>query len=184
MSNLPPPPPPSSDPQPPPPGAAPAPAPGFGAPPPPAPSFGTPTVVAPAGLTTSPLGIGVWATLAIAAVCSFLPWATLEGFGESLSKNGTEGDGVITLILSIAAAALFFGYTRNGRKGFAIGSIVVAALSALVYVIDLADVSGQFDGGEIFEVKAGIGLIGGTIAAIAALVLLVVVVVKGNKPRP
>lgn len=144
---------------------------------PPPPAFGT--APAPTGVLGTPLGIAILVALGIAAICSFLPWFSIEGFGESLTENGIDKDGPVTFGLAAVAAGLFFGYGRTGKKGLAIASLVCSALAAIVYIIDYFDVTGQDAG--ILEVKVGIGLIGGTITAIAATVLLIVAVVKGGK---
>lgn len=107
-----------------------------------------------------------------AFIGAFLPWAKVG----ALSVAGTDGDGVLTLILGIAAGALGVGGIRKGGKGLLIGSLVCAALVAVIAVIDIADINSVADGpfgltaepggGIILTLAAGIAGVVGSILAI------------------
>ncbi|EID81749.1 MULTISPECIES: hypothetical protein [Rhodococcus] len=99
-------------------------------PPSPLPANYTPNVVA-----------GLVACLAI-VVGSLGPWATSLSYGVA----GTEGDGVITLVLAaVAAAALFAIYARGGFTKF--GDRWIAPVAGVVIlvigVVDAVDVNGN-----------------------------------------
>lgn len=76
---------------------------------------------------------------AVVVVGALLPWATVSTAFGTVSVNGTEGDGVLTLGGGVVAAALLlFG---RGRKGAAVVAAIVGMLVTLVGVYDLANVS-------------------------------------------
>ena len=113
-------------------------------------------------------------------VGAFLSWASVDFQGESISKAGTDGDGVITVVFGIAAAVLGFlalGATR--RRWHAITALVLSALVAIIAVIDIADIKSRFGddtSGLDVEVSIGIGLwltlAGGLAAAVGAVLVL------------
>jgi len=111
----------------------------------------------------------------LALIGSFLPWATVsvEGFGSE-SASGMDGDGVITLIVALAAAAIAVFMKGRGRM---IGIIVAAGIIILVSIIDIADVNraaGEI--GDIPGVDTSVGfglwlvLVGGVVALVGAFV--------------
>lgn len=113
---------------------------------------------------------------ALVAIGAFGPWATILGF----SKAGTDGDGVITLVLALAAAALVGLAIRRGRAPSRVGVGVCAVLITAIAVMDVADVQdtdvGSFLGGSI-DVSVGWGLwltLCGGIALLVAAVLQVI----------
>lgn len=76
-----------------------------------------------------------WGGAAVAAVGSFLPWASAFG----ISVSGIEGDGVITLILALGLAAAIF--LADWGKRVAIGTVIVGVLIVLVPLVSLSGVS-------------------------------------------
>jgi hypothetical protein len=108
----------------------------------------------------------------LVAIGAFLPWAT--AFGGALSRNGLDGgsDGIITLILGIALAAI--GVVIGVRQGLIwapIVAAVVAAAAATVFIVDSNDVSGR---SQFVSVGSGLWLtgiaaIGGFVAALVGL---------------
>jgi hypothetical protein len=106
-----------------------------------------------------------------AVIGSFLPWANAGPF----SVAGTDGDGALTLVLGAAAGAL--GGAANGTKkiGFAIGSLVTAALVVVIAAIDIGDVASLADN-ALIEVEVGGGLVltllGGGAAMVGAVLQL------------
>lgn len=142
----------------------PAPPPPSTAPPPP----GAPTTAS--TWTWDVTSILLLAGAAAVVVGAFLPWATAGSF----SKAGTEGDGSITLVLGIAAAALgALGLLKRSR-GMRIGSVVAAALVVLIAVIDMADVGSAEVFGISFEIGIGLymTLVGGLGALLGAVLAL------------
>lgn len=121
------------------------------------------------GITPTILGMLVAAVLIV--IGSVLPWATIDLGFISQSIGGLDGDGGITLVLALVAGVL--AYFSKGRKiGFAIGAVVAAAISALIAVIDIADVSSLGGGGDLgidSGISVGIGLWLVLIASLAAV---------------
>ncbi len=94
-------------------------------------------------------------------VGAFLPWATVGPFDIA----GTDGDGVLTLIIGALVAAL--AWTRKAPRAV----IVLVGIAVLIGVYDLVDV-GRVAGGdeELFDVSIGIGLIITVAASVVAVV--------------
>jgi hypothetical protein len=90
-----------------------------------------------------------------AFIGAFLPWATVGAF----SVAGTDGDGVLTLILGIAVGALGVSGIRTAKKGLLIGSLIRAALIAIIATIDIADINSVADGPFGLTAKPGGGII-------------------------
>jgi len=110
---------------------------------------------------------------------SILPWAS-GPFGISASgigNGGTVGDGVITVILGILAAATFAAGTRDtaAHRGWSITAIVLAVLAAVVAGVDTA---------RIFSVPlVSIG-IGPPLIVLGALAVVVASVQALSAPSP
>jgi len=127
-----------------------------------------------------PQALILLAGAAVAIVGAFLPWATVDIFDETLSKAGTDGDGVITLVLAGAAAVLGAIGLGAGRKRWQpITAVVLAALVVGVAVLDMADIKSKFgDDAGVFDIEVNIGiglwltLAGGIAAVVGGLMLL------------
>ena len=124
----------------------------------------TPTTRPPFG----PAGIVALIAAAVAIVGSFGPWATTSVGPFSVTTNGMDGDGIITLVGAGAALVLIVF-----RKYIA--SAVLAAIAGVVGVIDLIDLSRIADEGfDDVSVTAGWGIwmvvIGGLGCFVASLV--------------
>jgi len=98
-----------------------------------------------------------FAGVATTVIGAFLPWLTVSILGSTATKNGIDGDGSITLVLSlIAGAVLYAKYEGNYRwVSTAIG--VIVALLALMYINDPLAGTGAPRGLES-NVNVGIGL--------------------------
>lgn len=114
-----------------------------------------------------------------AFIGAFLPWATLGAF----SKAGTEGDGVITLILAVLGGLLGFAGISRVRSGMLIGSLICAALITLVAIIDIADIASAGDSSFGLEPDVGGGLILTLIAGGCGVVGAVLALVTQRRPR-
>lgn len=157
--------------------------PGWGAPTPqvgwtpPGPSapntWADPSVKPPASAAAKQAGWVIAGAGALVVVAAFLPWLTLSGPGADAVKavmeaqdeglNGLDKDGALTIVLGLVVVVM--GVLRGtGRavKGAAITGLVLGLLTALIGLIDLADVQSVKD--DIsglpldFQVGAGIGL--------------------------
>jgi Protein of unknown function (DUF2510) len=131
-----------------------------------------PPPAAAATRSTSPAPWIIAVAGALAIVGSILPWATVRtGFGE-LSVSGTDGDGVITLVLGIALVGLgLCGFTR-ARQILSGVSLLPALGVGAIALIDIVDVSNVADelGSDFAQVSIGSGLWVCLAAAVLALV--------------
>ena len=115
---------------------------------------------------------------AIAAVIgALLPWARIDlSFGPAgLSEDvdGTEGDGVITLVLGIllGAVAVLALATRGVARWAAVVGIVAAVIVTAIAIIDIVDVNRTAgDISPLVDVSVGAGLWVTLIAGLAGIV--------------
>ena len=110
---------------------------------------------------------------AVAILSSFLPWASLNaGAFGSYSWNGLRGDGWFVIIFAVVAIVLacLNDVKSSLPKGFAIGVIVLGALSTIVTLIDLFSVNKYAVDFNGYGVSIGFGLILALIASIAIVV--------------
>lgn len=88
---------------------------------------------------------------------SFLPWAKLGPIGVS----GMEGDGVITLVLSIIAIIIYF-ILKKKPMIVKISTIIIGILSAIIAFVTVVNISevpfGSVGSGVIVTIIGGIGL--------------------------
>jgi hypothetical protein len=87
------------------------------------------------------------------------PWANFM----ALSKNGVDGDGMITLVLGvISAVALFTLFSRGPKGGFIIRWIgpVVGVVCLVIAIVDIMNLSSNTTElfGETIGVQIGWGL--------------------------
>ncbi len=113
----------------------------------------------------------------VTAIGSILPWAKAESMFRTVSKNGTQGDGMITLVAGIVAILAGVIVLVVEKHSIAVLFAALAALVILVVTIwDLADVSGRAPGlwTDYTAVKAGEGiyvaLLGGALVLIGTTV--------------
>jgi hypothetical protein len=126
----------------------------------------------------------VGATLALLG--AFLPWATASAAFVSVSKNGIEGDGKLTAVLSVVAGILVLTYLRSARRQPAVLVIVgvLGAIVALVGVADFVDVSSKIgelttEQQRLVSISVGVGLY----LTITAGVTIVVGAIIGRSER-
>ncbi len=106
-------------------------------------------------------------SMIVVAVAAFLPWVSLFG----ISARGTDGDGVITLILSLAGLAVLAFSSRVFRPERAAGKvsqISLIVLAALVALVGLLDMSGAAAIGLYLTFFAGIAWLVGAIWQLAS----------------
>ncbi len=90
---------------------------------------------------------------------SLLPWASVDTAFGSISVRGTEGDGVLTILLALAGGAAAIAVVMARKPMAAIGGVVAGGLALLIAAydfIDLARISG--DSGGLVESHVGFGL--------------------------
>lgn len=102
----------------------------------------------------------------MALIGALLPWAQFGPF----TKNGTEGDGAITLVLAILIAAGGLWIALGAPLGIPITGVVLSAIVGLVGAVDIADVNSSG-----LEVGSGliVTLLAGIIGAAAGIWALV-----------
>ena len=105
----------------------------------------------------------------VGVIGAFLPWATFGIF----SVAGTDGDGVITLILFIVFGLIGLWLSRQGDPNVAMGvkvlSIILMAVVVVIAVYDIANISS--DGDSFIKVSPGGGLYLTLISGIAGLIV-------------
>lgn len=112
-------------------------------------------------MTRKNLVLTVVGASVVVVVGALLPWATL-GF---ISVAGTEGDGVITLILGLATAALALLASVKGSRWPLLVGAVLSVLVVLIAIYDISDVSSTASVGS----GLWLTLIAGGVAVVAAV---------------
>jgi len=107
------------------------------------------------------------AAVAILVVGSIGPWATIGSF----TKNGLDGDGIITLVLALVAGLTVLVSLARSRPSSRVVLGICGVLALATTVIDVIDVSGT----EAGSVSASVGW--GLWLALAGAVLLLAAVV-------
>lgn len=118
---------------------------------------------------------------------SFLPWATITGPFGTLSRPGTDGDGLLTLIGGAIAGALGIALLRGSNKrSLAIASLVLSGLVLVVAFIDTASVSSL-----VADVRSGLAYASvgvglwitdlGALVAVAGSILWLRLSIAGNR---
>lgn len=89
---------------------------------------------------------------------SFLPWAKVSVLGFSGTVNGTEGDGVLTIILGLGIGVAA-GLLRTGLvKPASIVALASSAIAGLIALYDMINID-QFGDGYIAGASIGFGLL-------------------------
>lgn len=137
-----------------------------------------PSFPAPGWRWTPASGLIVGGSLGV-VIGAFLPWATVGPF----SKAGTDGDGVITLILGLACAAFGVAALSRARRGYAVTALVAAVLAVVVAIIDIGDVSSVAEGPLGIEAEVGVGLVLTLVAGLVAVAGCVVAIRSTRRPE-
>lgn len=76
------------------------------------------------------------------AVGSLLPWASVTGpFVGTVQVNGTNGDGVITLVLGVVVALLGFPLVKAATsRARVIAALVIALIAGVVCLADIVNI--------------------------------------------
>jgi hypothetical protein len=145
-------------------------------PPPPAetpPVPRVPALSAAGGITDASTAVKtlVFAGVAALVVGSFLPWVKASAGVFTATRNGTDGDGILTLILAGLVALLF---TLVRSRATAAGLVMIfGGLAAIITFYDLANISKKANdlASTSSGVSASVGV--GLIVAAAASVAVV-----------
>lgn len=124
--------------------------------------------------------IGGLVAAAVVVIAAFMPWATVEFF-VTINVNGTEADGVLTLLLGLAAGVLV-GVWKRPTVIIAAVLFGLAAIIALFDLVNVGRVAGEM--GDI-GVSPGFGLVLTLLAALAGVAVAVVgqnVLAAGGQP--
>jgi len=108
---------------------------------------------------------------------AFLPWATAGPY----SSAGTDGDGIITLLLGLLAGALVGAGILKRNTGLLVASLLAAVVVLLIGVYDMANIGSQTDGPFGIEVTIGGGLYLTVVGAVAAAVGPIVAMARRNR---
>ena len=109
-----------------------------------------------------------------------MPWVQAGPF----SVSGTDGDGVITLVLSLVLAIL--GFRLRGKTdhrvstGFKVACFILSAVIAAVAIYDIINVESDADADAFIEVSAGTGLY---LTAVAGFIGIVTAFRLKRKPK-
>jgi hypothetical protein len=115
---------------------------------------------------------------AVLALGSLLPWLSVTSLFGTFSVAGTEGDGVITLILGgIAAFALLMSTLNAARPGLLAGAIAAGLGTAvsLYHLVNIGDtLAGVEAESDYVRASVGVGLYlcagGGVLASVLGMV--------------
>ncbi len=90
---------------------------------------------------------------------SLLPWASVDTAFGSISVRGTEGDGVLTILLALAGGAAAVAVVMARKPMAAIGGIVAGGLALLIGAYDFLDLArATGDSSGLVEAHVGFGL--------------------------
>lgn len=101
-------------------------------------------------------------SMAVVVIAAFLPWVSLFG----ISARGTDGDGVITLILALVGIGVLAVTSRVFRPEKVAGKpsqITLIVLAALVALVGIFDMNGAAAIGLYLTLFAGLGWLVGAI---------------------
>jgi hypothetical protein len=140
---------------------------------------------------TIPVGAWVLLVAAIATVLgALLPWArvgvTFGDEGISANISGTEGDGVITLVLGLVLGgmAVLALATRRVATWAAVVALVAAAIIVAIAIFDIVDVNRTAgDIRPLIDVTVGAGLWLTLIAGLAGIAGGVLMLVRRPRNR-
>jgi MYXO-CTERM domain-containing protein len=109
----------------------------------------------------------------LAVLAAFLPWVEASAGIFSVSKNGIEGDGIITLVAALVVGAVILGsaYQAIDDRTTAAAAMTGGGLIAGIGIYDWINVENK--AGEIesslVSVSAGVGLVLTVVAGLAIL---------------
>jgi len=131
----------------------------------------------------------LWLGGAVAVVIgAVLPWASLSTPFGTISKNGSDGDGIITMVFGIATGALLvIRWNRARARGLTIAALVLSVLVGLIAVYDMIDVKSRFSARGSLNASIGVGLwltLFGAAAALAGTIIALASGRTGSRTTP
>jgi hypothetical protein len=102
------------------------------------------------------------ASMAVVVIAAFLPWVSPFG----ISARGTDGDGMVTLVLSlvgIVVLVLTSGVLKAKKAAGRVSQIALVAVAALVALIGLMDMNGAAAIGLYLTLFAGLAWLVGAV---------------------
>ena len=132
--------------------------------------------------------IAMLVAVAAIAIGSLGTWATLGGL---ISVNGTEGDGVLTLIGAGLALFCIWRYAE-GSEGMLVGLVLIGLGCGAISIYHIVDIPNAIDSEPFSEaVGVGWGLWLDAIGSVALVVLALITLraepepaTEGDAPRP
>jgi hypothetical protein len=125
------------------------------------------------------IGLIIVGAAFLAFIGSFLPW--VEALGGLVKKNGTDGDGVITLVVALIGGGLGLGVAFGRKQSTAIwtavGAWVCGAIIGAVAAYDLIDLNNAI--GEIERERESVLYDAGLSAGSGLYLTLVAGIVMG-----
>ncbi|WP_155991924.1 hypothetical protein [Nocardioides sp. URHA0032] len=106
-------------------------------------------------------------SMIVVMIAAFLPWVSLFG----ISARGTDGDGVITLVLALVGLGVLAVTSRAFRPEKVAGKpsqITLIVLAALVALVGIFDMNGAAAIGLYLTLFAGLAWLVGAIWQLAA----------------
>lgn len=91
---------------------------------------------------------------AVAVLGSFMPWVSAQTIFGTIDVAGTDGDGVITLILACVTAFLIY----KGSKKMLIVGFITSGLGVIVSLYNVINVSNKINQNDEMTASIGYGL--------------------------
>lgn len=96
---------------------------------------------------------------AVVAVGALLPWATVNAGLVSVTVAGTDGDGVITLMLALVVGGLVLAKWKAGlSRAVVIVSLVLGAIVLAIAIYDAIDIASSVVDSEFVDLRASVGI--------------------------
>jgi hypothetical protein len=116
--------------------------------------------------------IAIFGGAGLLALGSLLTWVKASAGIATATKAGTDGDGVLTLILAGLIALLFWLIKNHGSAAFT--TMALGAIAGAIALYDIVDISNKADKlvSQTVSVHASVG-IGLILCAIAAAAVVV-----------
>lgn len=110
---------------------------------------------------------------ALLVIGSLLPWASVTIFTGTISVNGIDGDGKLTIAVGVVVGLGAFLARENPGKRVSVASSVFGVIAGIIGLIDIVNLSegiAQLSGNPFGRADVGIGLY---VVIIGALVCIV-----------
>lgn len=120
----------------------------------------------------------------VVALGALLPWVTVDAGIVSVTKAGTEGDGVFTLLLALVVGGLALAKWKSGlSRRVVIVALVLGAIVLAIATYDTIDVASTVEENEFFEVRASVG-IGLWLTLLGGIAMIIGAIWELRSPTP